>query len=355
MAETDERNRPPVLPGRDGTKPKKHSMTRLMPSLLATILLALGLQVAPVQAQVFGSRTFVSAATGDDNNDCRTPVPTHVLIIFSGPCRTLQVAHDRTNDQGEITVLDPGGYGAVTITKSISIVNDGIGEASILVSGGAAGITVDAGMGGYVNLCGITVQGIGGGAGGTGLVFNSGFSLTITNCVFRNHTGNGINFQPSLGSHLAVSNTLVADNALNGILIQPTGAGSATAVIERVGLYNNSFAGLNVIGNSTTGAVDVSVTDSAAGNNGTGGGFVVQSTGARASLMVVHSVAASNAIGIQALGSGAVLLLGDSTLSANGTVVSASGGGQAFSFGDNYIFDANPGLRRLIFSPISKE
>src|SRR5262244_596374 len=84
-------------PGRDGTRPKELHMTRLMPSLLVTILLALCLQVAPALAQVFGSHTFVSAATGDDNNDCRTPVPTHVLIIFSGPCRTLQVAHDRTN------------------------------------------------------------------------------------------------------------------------------------------------------------------------------------------------------------------------------------------------------------------
>ena len=55
---------------------------------------------------------------------------------FVAPCRSFQAGHDNTFPDGQITVLDPGTYGAVTITKSISIVNDGVGEASIPVSGG---------------------------------------------------------------------------------------------------------------------------------------------------------------------------------------------------------------------------
>src|SRR5262249_32480089 len=147
------------------------------------------------------------------------------------PCRTFQVAHDKTNDQGEITVLDPGGYGAVIITKSISIVNDGVGEAGTLVSGGATGITINGAATSSVNLRGLTVQGIGFG-GGNGLVFNSGSSLTVTNCVSRNLNGaaglgNGISFSPTVaGPHsLFVSDTLLADNFNSGIISFPTGTG----------------------------------------------------------------------------------------------------------------------------------
>src|SRR6266849_4039309 len=173
------------------------SMIKITPSLtILAVLLALGLPAAPAQAQL--SRTAVSAARGNDANNCDVATP----------CRTFQVAHDKTNDQGEITVLDPGGYGSLTITKSISIVNDGVGEASILVSAGATGLTINAGAGGYVNLRGITIQGIGFG-GGNGLKFNSGFSLTMENCVIRNHTGDGIFFSPNASSNLSVSNTLV--------------------------------------------------------------------------------------------------------------------------------------------------
>ena len=110
-------------------------MTKVTPSLFLAMLLALGLHVVPAQAQL--SRTAVSTTRGDDANNCG----------LSTPCRTFQRAHDATNDQGEITVLDPGGYGSLNITKSISIVNDGVGEASILVSGGATGITVNNGTG----------------------------------------------------------------------------------------------------------------------------------------------------------------------------------------------------------------
>src|SRR5262249_15668315 len=151
------------------------------------------------QAQL--ARTFVSAATGNDANDCNRLTP----------CRTFQVAHDKTFDQGEITVLDPGGYGAMTITKAISIVNDGVGETGVSVSGGATGITVNAPVAARVSLRCVTVQGIGFG-GGIGLRFNSGAALTMTNCVIRSHSGNGVEFFPNATSSLAMSNTLVADN-----------------------------------------------------------------------------------------------------------------------------------------------
>ncbi len=53
------------------------------------------------------------------------------LLSGYSPCRTFAVALIRTSAGGEIDVLDPAGYGAVNITQSISIVNDGVGVAAI--------------------------------------------------------------------------------------------------------------------------------------------------------------------------------------------------------------------------------
>src|SRR5262249_26891837 len=111
---------------------KEGVMRKAATSVLMAVGLAAGLCLAPAHAQL--ARPFVSAANGDDANNCDRPTP----------CRTFQAAHDKTFDQGEVTVLDPGGYGAVRITKSISIVNNGVGQAGMLVSGGGAGITIDA-------------------------------------------------------------------------------------------------------------------------------------------------------------------------------------------------------------------
>src|SRR5215831_9237548 len=117
-------------------------MTKIA-SLFVATLLALSCHVLSAQAQL--ARTYVSSL-GNDANDCNRLTP----------CRTFQRAHDATLASGEITVLDAGGYGAVTITKAISIINDGVGEAGVLVSGGFSGITINAGQFDNVALRGLT-------------------------------------------------------------------------------------------------------------------------------------------------------------------------------------------------------
>src|SRR3954464_6961978 len=134
-------------------------------SLAVVFLLGLCLFVAPAHAQL--ARTWVSSL-GNDGNDCNRLTP----------CRTFQRAHNQTLALGEIAVLDAGGYGAVTITKGISIINDGVGEAGALVSGGLNGITINAGPDDRITLRGITIKGIGFG-GGNGVVFQSGKFLSI--------------------------------------------------------------------------------------------------------------------------------------------------------------------------------
>jgi len=311
--------------------PSELFMTKL-PPLLAVIAVLFGslLAAAPAQAQL--SRTFVSAATGSDANNCDRPTP----------CRSFQGAHDKTNDQGEITVLDPGGYGSVVITKSISIVNDGVGEASVLVSGGATGITVNGGAMTSVNLRGITVQGIGFG-GGQGLQFFSGLSLTITKCVFRNHTTDGIFFGPNVSgtSNLVIADTVLADNGVMGLFIQGRATGlTLRAAITRTLLVNNSSSGIQVEGQNATGTINVTVTDSVAGNNGQSGFEVVSMDGhAATSLMVTRSVSANNArAGLDAEGSSlAKLTVGQSAITGNHQTSLVTSGAALQSFGDNYI------------------
>src|ERR1041385_5346910 len=89
-------------------------------ALLGGILAAM-LSVAPASAQA--TRTWVSGV-GDDANPCSR----------TAPCKTFAGAISKTATAGEINVLDPGGFGGVTITKSITISSENF-EAGVLVSG----------------------------------------------------------------------------------------------------------------------------------------------------------------------------------------------------------------------------
>jgi len=309
--------------------------------LFIASLLALGISMPPAQAQL--ARTFVSSF-GNDANDCNR----------STPCRTFQGAHDKTFDQGEIAVLDTGGYGAVTITKSISIVSE-VGEASILVSGGVTGITINSGPAAYVSLRGLTIQGIGFG-GGTGLVFNSAFALTITNCVIRNHTGNGIVFQPNIDGQmsLTVSNTLVADNGQNGIRVRPTApmnVGSIiTANFRHVLALNNSLHGIVLDGSVSPAAIVSTVVDSEAANNGQVGFTAINVANSVVRMMLIRCVAVSNNTGISSqnpspVAVGPIVRVGQSIVTGNVTSWTTSSNAFLDSYGDNNIdgnFDGDP-------------
>jgi len=314
-------------------------------AILLALLLGLT-AVEPAQAQI--ARTFVSAATGNDANDCGR----------NTPCRTFQRAHDNTLPLGEITVLDPGGYGAVSITKAMSIINDGVGEAGVLVSGGATAITINAAATDAVSLRGLTIKGIGFG-GGTGIVFSTGGSLTIENCAIRtlDGVGQGITVKQNATSRLTVLNTIVADNSSHGIVIQPGGSSGAaiTVNLSNVQLINNGQAGFLInagLFTSTT-TVDAVVTDSLASKNGAGG-FVVSTGTPKASLMLIRSVAAHNSSafgGISISGAGGIVRVGQSSLTGNQVSWRAVVSGVLRSYGDNNIngnADGDPAIPTVI-------
>jgi hypothetical protein len=294
--------------------------------LIAGVLAALAaLHATPALAQ----RVFV-AAQGSDANPC----------TFALPCRTFQHAHDTVAAGGEIDVLDPAGYGAVAISKAISI--QGHGFSGISVGSGGTGITINAGATAAVSLNGLLIEGSG--AGANGVMFNSGKSLVVANCAVRNLTGTGLAFvsNATTAQTLSVSQSYFTESNV-GIDVETHSSGAVTVTIDRVGLYRNVI-GLQALGQGGTGALDVAVTDSTAANNrdvGATGFFVQSDVGhSAARLVLTRSSAVGNVIGAASLSTNATLRLAASTVTGNDVGLDNSGGGVILTYGDN-VLDGN--------------
>jgi len=306
-------------------------MTRSASFVLAS-LLALGAAAAPAQAQL--ARSFVSAAIGNDAN-----APNCSRLA---PCRTFQTAHNNTLAQGEVTVLDPGSYGAVLIQKNISIINDGVGEAGILVSGGNVGVVINA-PGASVTLRGLTVKGIGFG-GGIGIRFDAGSALNVENCTVRNldgGNGSGIIFVPNSAAALQVTNTIVSDNIGDGIRVSSDNSPTnVAAALDHVGLYNNRGSGFLIGGLLATGGVVLATVVESVASNNANSGFVAESVNgaALARLLLFRSAAADNpGNGIVSVGPGAQVLVARTAVYGNASGWGTVNGGQLFSFGNNAV------------------
>ena len=306
----------------------RRNLSRLSLLLLGTMLLLFG--TSPGHAQA--TRTWVSGV-GDDANPCSR----------TAPCKTFAGAIVKTAPSGEISVLDPGGFGALTITKSISLTNDGVGEAGVLVSG-TNGIVVAAGPNDVVNLRGLVIDGIG--TGLSGIQFNSGAALHVQNCVIKNFIGAaGIAFTPNVTAQLHVSNTVVSNNGVGGsgggVLVANLNAGAAQvfATLSHVRVEGNNGFGIKFDGTTGTGAIHGTIQDSvSAGNSGNGIWGTAVSTGV---LISVNSSAAVNNAGTGVLSNGsALVLLNNSVMTGNGTGVNFTGGGTLLSYKNNSI-DSN--------------
>jgi len=293
-----------------------------------TLLLAIVISnTANLPAQAQRARVFVSVA-GNDSNPCTA----------GSPCKTFQHAHDVVLAGGEISVLDTGGYGILTITKAVSIVAVGV-QASIATTSGNTGIIINAGSTDNVSLRGLTLDGAGGGE--NGILFNTGLSLTVEDCVVRNMTQFGLFLAPTVASSLGVSNSHFDDNGSVGILIQTESANAVTVAIDRTTFYDNAGAGLAANGEFGTGALNVAVTDSSAAHGNFG--FVVASAAGQSvtSLSLTHTLAEGNSnAGVRALGTNSTLWLAQSTVTGNTASFDVESGGVINSYGDNY-FSAN--------------
>ena len=294
-------------------------------AVLFAIVFACSMHAAPAQAQ----RVFVSA-TDSDGNPC----------TFASPCRSFQHAHDVTSANGEIDVLDPAGYGPVTITKGISI--QGHGFSGVTVNSGA-GITINAGSTDAVNLYGLLIEG--GGIGLNGIVFNSGGSLTVTGCLVQNlhlsgpaTTGNGILLQPTSGAvSFVITNTIGANNGRVGIYyVPPSGSATANGAIDHVVATNNQF-GIAIDTSGGGGSTTAAISNSVASNNSTDGIFVANSATLAVSIDNT-GVSGNNSTGIAAFNT-VTVTLGRSVITANSGfgILNETSPNTFFSYKDNRI------------------
>src|SRR5579862_3333221 len=157
-------------------------------NLLACLAIVL-LSTTLMNAQA--TRTWVSGV-GDDANPCSR----------TAPCKTFAGAISKTAPGGEIDALDPGGFGALTITKSITLDGGGGQVASVLVAG-TNGITVAAGSTDVVAIRNLRLDGLLGGgnanAGINGINVISGKFIMIQNCDIFGFSNNGINIATAGG------------------------------------------------------------------------------------------------------------------------------------------------------------
>lgn len=297
---------------------------------MKALVLALGLAIPLAWsslAQAQATRTWVSGV-GDDANPCSR----------TAPCKTFAGAISKTAAAGEINCIDPGGFGALTITKSIAIICDNV-EAGVLVSG-TNGIVINAAPTDVVYLSGLDFEGVG--TSLNGISFLQGAALHVVKSVIRGFTaaapnGNAILFAPSAGTaELYVDDTILADNGVVGIEVRPTGSGSATASISRVRSENNS-TGFRLNGTTTSGSLNMNVENSVASGNSGAGFNVTAGTSPSAQMMLTRSSAVENANGLHVDGANARLRFGYSVVTGNAIGTSASNGGVFASYGNNQI------------------
>ena len=252
-----------------------------------TLCASLALTASPASAQA--TRTWVSGV-GDDANPCSR----------TAPCKTFAGAISKTAAGGEINCLDPGGFGGVTITKALSIVCQ-YTEGGVLSAGaGVNGIIVNAGVNDHVYLRGIDFHGAGSAQNGVRLI--AGASLTIEDSVIRSYnasSGLGISFQPSGTSRLILNRVTVNNNGSGatggGILVQPTGAGVATALINNSNVSSNANTGILINGAST--------------------------------VMITNSIVSYNTVnGVRTASGSPTVRIGGSQITGNGTGISLAAG-----------------------------
>ena len=170
-------------------------------SAIAFFLSVMCLALVPIAANAQASRTWVSGV-GNDGNTCSR----------SSPCLTFAGAIAQTTAGGEINCLDPGGFGAVTITKALTI-NCEATLGSVLVSG-TNGIVVQAGTNDVVTLKGLEFEGLN--AGLNAVRFLSGKELHMHKFQIRNFTNSGIDIEPSNSTRVFLADGYISDCGVGG-------------------------------------------------------------------------------------------------------------------------------------------
>jgi len=297
-------------------------MRRIALPIIIAGFIAPFLTPAPAHAQA--SRTWVSG-TGDDNNTVNG-------CSRTAPCKTFAASISVTDTNGEIDCIDPGGFGTLTITKSITI--DCTGTFGSVLSSGVNSITINLTTTPdslkSVVLRGLSLNGTGGGgqAGLKGVSILSAAVVTLEDMVIMNHTQQGIADLRTTPGKLFIKNSVIRNNASVGIVVAASG-GTNMVSIENVHSINNLYGLAVASGNQVKATRSVFSGNSTAGVEADPGGQV----------SVEHSTVNFNGTGLQTFGT---IWAADTDVSFNQT---ANSGSPIQSFGNNRFYaNTSPGV-----------
>jgi len=177
-------------------------------------------------AQAQASRTWVSGV-GDDANPCSR----------TAPCKTWAGAISKTAACGEIDALDPGGFGAVTITKSITL--DGTGTFASILASLTTGIIINAAATDVITIRGISINGFCNGIRGMNIL--QAKTVNVEDCVIFRFAGEGILVNETSDMTLNVRNTVIRDNTGDGInTVTSSGTLKVKTTLYEVSLTGNA-------------------------------------------------------------------------------------------------------------------
>lgn len=287
-------------------------MKKAMKSTISLFALGIVMLACNSMAQAQATRTWVSGV-GDDANPCSR----------TAPCKTFAGAISKTAAGGEISVLDPGGFGAVTITKAITI--NGYGQIAGILAAGTNGIIVNAGVNDEIIIRNVSI--VGAGTGLDGIRFLAGNQLTVENVQISGFAGDGIEAALAGSGKMYIKDTNITNCGGTGIKISST-AGFPTVSLDNVrleGMVNGLEVGV--------GSNFVVVQRSSIVSNTSNGVLAT----AAATISVENSTIAFNTNGVNANAAFATIRISGNGIYNNGQGVKFIAGAFVESDGSNRI------------------
>lgn len=278
------------------------------------------------------TRTWVSGV-GDDANPCSR----------TAPCKTWAGTISKTAAGGEMNALDPGGFGTLNITKSITI--DGNGVLASTLASGTNGFIIN-GLNIDVTLRNLTING--GNTGLRGVRVIQARNVMLQNLDIFNFSERGISIESTVATKVNVQNCRISNPAAlaSGVTIQPTsGSPVNQLVIFNSNITNNGNRGVYI-----TNGGNATVKDSNISNNSLG--VVLEQTAGGARVNLDNNIIANNGTGFTTQ-AGTIMLLSGNSVYGNATNAFNVAVGTAFSFGDNFIDGNGPQVGTL--SPANEQ
>lgn len=288
-----------------------------LPLILFGLLLVLSLHTTSAYAQA--TRTWISGV-GDDVNPCSR----------TAPCKTFAGAISKTAAGGEIDCLDPGGFGAVTIVKAITL--DCGPNAGGILNAGSNGVVVNAGPSDKVVLRNLVIQGtVGVTPGVNGIRWLAGLELHLDHVVVQGQSTLCVDVAKSAFGTLYVKDSYFTEC--------PTGINlSTTSSFLQASIDRSHFNGMSANGVVAASANALAYVSNSTFENNTG--IAISASASGAFVSANNNVLSNNGTGVSAV-VGATMRLSDNDLYDNTTGISNAG--NFLSNGLNRVSGGTPG------------